>query len=143
MTWTYSEDPSSDAKDAVRFLIGDTDETDPLLQDEEIVWLISEQGGSYSAGAAACRAIAAKVARQVETVFGALMKAKLQQKHQHYLALATELESQGAIQSVSPWAGAISEAWKETKELEDDRVQPLFTRDLHDYPQTEDTGENS
>lgn len=42
MTWTYSGDPSSGDKDKYRFLVGDTDQTDPILQDEEITFIVSE-----------------------------------------------------------------------------------------------------
>lgn len=42
MAWTYTGDPSSSAKDKYRFLIGDTDETKPILQDGEIEFVIQE-----------------------------------------------------------------------------------------------------
>lgn len=40
--WTYTGDPSSSEKDAVRFLLQDTDADRPLMTDEEIAWVISE-----------------------------------------------------------------------------------------------------
>lgn len=40
MTWTYSGDPNSDEKDLYRFLIGDTDVKEPILQDAEIEYVI-------------------------------------------------------------------------------------------------------
>ena len=45
MTWTYSADPSSSKKDAVRFLIGDVVESAPMVQDEEIYFNLNEVGG--------------------------------------------------------------------------------------------------
>lgn len=42
MTWTYSGDPSVDEKDKYRFLIGDTNAKEPILQDAEIQYVISE-----------------------------------------------------------------------------------------------------
>ena len=44
MTFTYVGDPSLSARERVRFLIGDTESTDPHLQDEEIAWLLSIHG---------------------------------------------------------------------------------------------------
>lgn len=41
MTWTYSGDPSSSARDEVRFLIGDTDKARQLLSDAEIAWAVA------------------------------------------------------------------------------------------------------
>ena len=54
MTWEYSADPGTSDKDAVRFLIHDTDDTDQQLSDEEIGWLLSENVNIYLAAAAAC-----------------------------------------------------------------------------------------
>lgn len=63
MSWSY-DDPSSSSTDAVRFLIGDTDESDPLLSDEEIEYALSTAGGSvYQAAHDACYAIASKMSR--------------------------------------------------------------------------------
>lgn len=67
MTWTYV-DPNNNARDKVRFLIGDTDSTEPLLSDEEIAFTISEAGGSvYQGGHDACYAIAAKFSRMAQS----------------------------------------------------------------------------
>lgn len=40
MSWTYSGDPKTSALDKCRFEIGDTDEAEPIMQDEEIQFLI-------------------------------------------------------------------------------------------------------
>jgi len=42
MSWTYTADPSSSSKDAVRYLIGDVNEADQLVQDEEIYFNLAE-----------------------------------------------------------------------------------------------------
>lgn len=42
MAWTYSGDPATSDKDEVRFYLQDTDSGFPLLQDEELQWLIDE-----------------------------------------------------------------------------------------------------
>lgn len=44
MSFTYSGDPSKSSLDAARFLIGDTDETSPIMQDEEIQYIIDTHG---------------------------------------------------------------------------------------------------
>jgi hypothetical protein len=66
MTWTYSGDPSASAKDAVRFTIGDTDDTDELISDEEVTYLISIHNGVGMASVGAARAIAAKYSRKAD-----------------------------------------------------------------------------
>lgn len=46
MSWTYSGDPTSSKVDECRFLIGDTNKSAPIMQDEEIQYLISESNGN-------------------------------------------------------------------------------------------------
>lgn len=42
MSFSYSGDPSESKLDECRFLLGDTNETAPILQDEEIGYLMSQ-----------------------------------------------------------------------------------------------------
>lgn len=51
MSFTYSGDPSSSELDEARFLIGDTDESSPIMQDEEIQYIID----TYGAGTNTCK----------------------------------------------------------------------------------------
>lgn len=44
MSWTYSGNPKDSLRDECRFLIGDTNEKNPIMQDEEIDYIISEVG---------------------------------------------------------------------------------------------------
>lgn len=63
MAFTYV-DPTSGDRDKVRFLIQDTDSTDPHLQDAEVNYLISVWGNVYAAAAYAAETIAAKYAHK-------------------------------------------------------------------------------
>ena len=44
MSFTYNGDPSESEVAAARFLIGDTDNENPIMQDEEIQYLLDEYG---------------------------------------------------------------------------------------------------
>lgn len=46
MSFTYSKDPSTSKLDECRFLLSDTDESNIILQDEEINFIISEANGN-------------------------------------------------------------------------------------------------
>ena len=66
MTFTYGN-PGDSQKDAIRFLIQDTDPTEMFLQDEEIEWMITlwgSRGGIHYVAARCCEAIAAIFARE-------------------------------------------------------------------------------
>ena len=45
MTWTYSGDPSTTSRDAVRYRSGLTDKDDQLVSDEEIAYVLAESAG--------------------------------------------------------------------------------------------------
>lgn len=99
MTWTYSGDPSSSVRDAVRFLVGDTDTTDQLLQDAEIDWVITQAGPSpatgdviYEAAHRCCHAISGKFAREADKEIGDL-KVSLSQRAAAYNRLAADMKA--------------------------------------------------
>jgi hypothetical protein len=51
MSFSYSGDPSASELDAARFLIGDTDSNAPIMQDEEIQYILD----TYGAGSNTCK----------------------------------------------------------------------------------------
>jgi hypothetical protein len=54
MPSSYSNNPESSDKDAVRFLIQDTGPSSFDITDEEIVWLLGQEGNVYLAAATLC-----------------------------------------------------------------------------------------
>lgn len=46
MSWNYSGNPSTSKVDECRFLIGDTNIEIPIMQDEEIQYIIDSTGGN-------------------------------------------------------------------------------------------------
>lgn len=44
MSWSYSGNPANSQLDELRFTIGDTSISDPIMQDEELEYLITEYG---------------------------------------------------------------------------------------------------
>lgn len=63
MAFTYV-DPTSGTRDEIRFLIQDTDSTDPHLQDAEVNYLFSKWGNVYIAASYAAEAIATQYAHK-------------------------------------------------------------------------------
>lgn len=135
MAWTYTGNPADSDRDAVRFLIGDTDTTDEQLQDAEIDWLLTEQGSVYGAAIESARALSAKYARQVTKSVGDL-KLQASDKAAHYRALVEDLEKASATSNLVPipFAGGISVDDKNTREDETDRVEPRFHRGQFSHP---------
>ena len=141
MTFTYDVDDLSTTtatgrKNAVRFLVGDTDSTDVQVQDDEIAFVLTESGDNvYEAGAYCCRAIAAKYSRRVDTELDGALSASYSDLHSHYLALAENLEAESKKQSgLGVKAGGLSKAAISVVRQDTDRVTPSFRRDRFRNP---------
>lgn len=130
MTWTYSGDPGSTTRDEVRFLVGDTDTSDQQLTDEEIAWLLSEEGSALGAAVLAAEQLAAKFARLASQSTGGI-SISFGERQTNYAGLASRLRRRmlGGV-----YAGGISIAEKTAEDEDDDRVVPFFKRGMHDHP---------
>ncbi len=143
MAWSYDERNlnTTDALgrlNATRFLIGDTNESDQQVQDEEVAFALSQANdNTYRAGAFLCRNIAAKYSRNVDLQISGTLQESASQLQAHYLELAETLEYQakkfGASLGVK--AGGISKSKiEEVRELTD-RVKPEFSKDRFKFDQ--------
>ncbi len=128
MAWTYSGDPASSDKDAVRFYIGDTDNSDQLLQDEEISFLLTTESSILDTAVAAAEGIAAKFSRKADKAVGDL-KISLSQKADKYFTLADKLRQRAGILAV-PFAGGLTQDEKTTASEDTNAVQPSFKRGM-------------
>lgn len=70
MSWSYSGDPAGSLLDECRFLIGDTNEAMPIMQDEEIQYLISQFGTNENK-------LRYELFRQASTIFARDIKRSL------------------------------------------------------------------
>jgi len=100
MAWTYGGDPSANNRDKVRFLIGDTDTTNQLLQAAEITFLFNEwNSNAYVAAAHACDALAAKFAAKSDysrSVGELSLSTQFGQQADRYRSLGAQLLAQAA-----------------------------------------------
>ena len=131
MAVTYSGDPSASDLDAVRFTTGDTDTSDPMLQDEEITWLLGETGDSVlEASWRSLIVAAAKYARLVDTSSGDL-RVSLSQRVKHLREQAMEVRQLADRETgvPVPFAGGLSESLKRTQDADEDLILSRFWRD--------------
>jgi len=123
MTWEYSKDPATSDKDAVRFLIQDVDDASPIVQDEEIDWLLLQNTNIYFAAAAACEAIAARYRAAATSKSVGGLSISYATRSDEFAAQAALLRAQGTSSGtgvpVPVWtAGSIDE--KEQRWADDD-----------------------
>ncbi len=123
MSFVYDASVSRNI-DKVRFLIGDTDELDVQLQDEEISFLLTTYSDDVSASAIqAARNLAAKFARWADHHVSE-ESISYSQRFKQYQALVAQLEGQVALGAGIFGGGtAISGIGGE---------DPAFTRSLHE-----------
>ena len=67
MSWSYSGDPQNSRLDECRFLLGDTNEAEAILQDEEIMYIISSVGDNDNK-------LKYELFRQASTIFSRAIK---------------------------------------------------------------------
>jgi hypothetical protein len=89
--WTYTGDPTTTDKDAVRYLTGDTIYTDQLAMDSEILYALAQATTQYGASAVVCRSIAGRLAREADTVDKDLRNT-LGARSAAFLRMASEFE---------------------------------------------------
>lgn len=133
MVWSYvPAQLAASTKDQVRLLIGDVLSTDPQMQDEEIVFAISNNSSIAGAAADCCTALASKFARSPDQKSAAL-QVNFSQLSKQYALMAVYYRNQAAIGgSAMPYAGGISLTDKLNQEQNSDRVSPQFTIGMQD-----------
>jgi hypothetical protein len=84
---TYDDNLTTD-RDKVRFLIGDTDDDQQMLSDNEIAFILTQENNNLLLSASnACRAIAAKFARDVNYRFSTMWQ-DASDAYDHFMDLA-------------------------------------------------------
>lgn len=130
MGFSYSGDPETSTKDAVRFFIGDTCESEPLLHDGEIFYLLRLYGdGVIQTSIRACETIMAKFARLVDESVGDV-KLSYSQRIKGYQEMRDELRQRLTIEDCTPFAGGISKNQVKLTDQNHDRVKPDFTKHM-------------
>ncbi len=147
MSWSY--DPTdlntttaSGRLNTVRFLVGDTDTNDQKVQDEEIVFSLSQTNDDVNAAASyVSRTLASKYASKVTIELDGQLKAQYSDLYKHYQSLADKLDYQakkfGAQLGIL--AGGISKTRVGVVRDNTDRVQPAFRRDRFLNPPDSDS----
>lgn len=139
MTWSYSGDPANSDKDAVRFLVGDTDTSEQLVEDEEISWALSQSTTVPGGAAITARGIAALFSRDVDLdVSGGSYSESQRAAHYRQLAVRLDKQAQSAparsgVSTPAPIVSGIRQSEMETVREDDERVRPAFRRGQFDW----------
>lgn len=142
MTFSYSGNPKSSPKDEVRFLLGDTNKSRPMMSNHEINYLIDEEGSPLQAAISGSLQLAAKYSRMCDETVGKVKK-DYSQRSKAFLKLADELRKKVVWSGgLMPYAGGISISGKSDNDSNPDRVKPIFTRETHNNDNSGDYNDN-
>ena len=131
--FTYGGDPSKSPRDAVRFYVGDTNESRPLLGDGEVDFALVQKGNNQLLAAAVCAdALQGKFASLSNTKVGDVSK-NFSDISKAYKELAKTLRGQAAL-FARPSAPAIRSTTKRALENDTDLIPPEFPLGLGDNP---------
>lgn len=135
MTFEY-EGPSASAKDAVRFLLGDTNSAAPMVTDEEINWMISKWMPVYNTveyvAAAIAETLASRYVREANYSADGV-SVSLANLGNQFRELAASLRQQhkNLLAGGQPDVGGISPG-----EQTDPEIAPFdFGTGMHDNPE--------
>ena len=101
MTWTYdptnlNSNTAAGRTNAVRLLIGDVDDSDEQMQNEEIDFALAQSGTNvYVAASFACKLLAAKYSRLVDTELDGALESKFSDRIKNYTLLSIQMAELG------------------------------------------------
>ena len=149
MSWSY--DPTnldntttSGRLNTIRLLVGDTDTVDQQVQNEEIIFSLSENGNNiYLSASWIARAISSKYSRLVTTSLSGALSSDYSDLAKQYQTLADQLEYQGKTNgaSVGILAGGITKTQVEGVRANTNRIEGSFRRDRFKNPPSYQTPE--
>ena len=140
MAFTYSGDPASSNRDAVRFLLDDTNSTAAEFQDAKVAWMLAQKPNVYRAAAQGARRRATQATEGVASKTVGGLTLTYSERATKWLDIAESLEAQankGAGGAIAPYSGGISKIDKELVASDDDFDKPDFYRDMWTNPGSE------
>ncbi len=123
---SYTGAPGNDDRDAVRFLVGDTNPADEDATDAEIEWALEQEGSVMQAAISVATALTARFSN-VDTYRIGNVQVQEGFKAEKYANLTDRLRMKLAIDGVTVVAGGIAVEDKADVVADPDRVAPHFT----------------
>jgi len=129
MTWTYSGNPASSSKDAVRWYAGDTNSKRKLVTDEEIAFALVEESNARRAAIHVLEAVLARFSHHGSVEIGGY-KLDAREIGVSVQAALAVLRAQ-ATTGKSFFAGGVDRDEMQTQRDDSDNVRPGFQRGMH------------
>ena len=129
MSFSYDETKLSVELNKIRLWLGDTDEDDILLQDEEIAYVQSDNTSFLRRAAACCRLICAKLSKRVDYKLS-LLSEKASVLYDRYKSMAERFE--GMSSQTFPWSSSVRVSDHDAVKDDESLMKPKFTKGIMD-----------
>lgn len=127
MTWTYGQDPAANNRDAVRYLIGDTNVRSQLRSDEEIAYALLEAGDNVSEAAAnTLEQLAIVYARLAESMQLGRRRTQYGDRSAKFRQRAEDVRVEAGVNAAGPLAPQIEVADREAALTDESRTPTQF-----------------
>ncbi len=134
--FTYSGNPADSDRDAVRFVLGDTDKERRLLDDREVEYAIAEKGSVSSAAVFLAQALANRFAGLADIKVGPISKS-YSKVADMYRKIVDDLKESACLEVEAAFP-AISIDKKCALYEDDDYMAPSFYRGMSDHEHLHD-----
>lgn len=136
MTWSYGGNVTTSNSDAVRFLTGQTNNTDSVLvTDEEIGFVLSEENNNvYRAAALVAESMSRRYATFATSKQVGRLKLDYSKRVTEFKSLASDLRMRANLRGGQVSAGGLTESGKAVDRSDADMVQPAFRIGMTDDP---------
>jgi len=135
LSWCYSGNPATSDIDAVRFLSGDTDSSQPwTLQDEEIAYCLTMTSNVYLAAAFTLDSAMAKMGGLATSKSVGDLSISWSDRYQQFSAKAQSLRTRATVLGVPTFATGLFRSEKRAADQDPDRIMPAHRIDSMGKP---------
>lgn len=128
----YTGNPDTNAADAVRVMVGDTDPAAPKLDDPTYALILATEANVYSRASMAAKALAGKYAVEMDRRVGDLWR-NAHVLFDHYTELAKQFRSEAKRRvPAQPFSGGTSVSDVGARNGDGDRMKPSFEVGMQD-----------
>lgn len=131
--WTYGADPSRSPEDALRFLVGDTIQERPLLDDNEVLYLTGRNTNLNIAAAEACEALWSRFCAISDYTVGSVSK-KYSDMAAKFKERAADFRKDASRNALVSFPSTLAST-KQTLEDDSELSQPQFSIGMGDNPE--------
>lgn len=136
MSWTYTGNPADSTKDAVRFLVGQTSTSDPVVvSDQEITWAATQCGNSYATAVMVGEAMLQQYAgKDAQSLTVGNLSETYGDRAARLQVTLMNLKRQSGMRNVVPVAGGLTIADQQSRAADTSLTPYVFEVGMNDNP---------